>query len=390
MSKREHIEKMINRLNISKDGCKGIMLIDTDKNVNLMTCEMIKKLGEGKFGKAFLLKCDGKEYVIKQICAEYMLSKEHMKKYGDEFYKDEKAFALKHPKLVSYNTEKLEKSINKEIDSLKLVSSLEIGPNVYDSWLCNSSHYGYIVMEKLDMTLKEFVLECMKYYYLRNDLEGAIESIKKLNKLIEHLEDTKRKHKLYVEDIHSENVMIKFKKTKIEDLFNPYNLESIKHIDLGMGAFIIDDEKDNMFQRNLKAVRSIFKGFRLWVILATYSNDSKFKNFAQNVLKESLNIDYNKDVLNEYKNWLSSYGKYVELKEEDYAIIKALKKTDDKPSKKPVTKYDTDSSSDDEPQTKKKQPVKKPVTKYDTDSSSSSDDEPKTKKKQPVKQPSRR
>ena len=369
MAKREQIEELINRLKISEDsGCKGIMLIDTNKKINLMTCEMTKKLGEGKFGKAFLLKCDGKEYVIKQICAEYILSKEHMNKYGNEFYEDEKAFALKHPKLVSYNTEKLQRSINNEVKSLELVSGLKVGPKVYDSWIC--THCGYIVMEKLDMTLKDFAVESMKYYYLRNDLEGAIESIKKLNTLIEDLEDKKRKNKLSVEDIHTENVMIKFKNNKAEDLFKPSNLESIKHIDLGMGAGIVtsNDKTDLiMLERNLKAVRNIFRSFRLWILLATYSNEAKFNNFAQNVLKESLNIDYNKDIINEYKDWFSSYGKYVELKEEDYAILKALKQNTGK-KKQPVN-YDTDSSSDDEPpkkQASKKQPSKK--ANYDTDS----------------------
>ncbi len=394
MAKREQIEELINRLKINEDsGCKGIMLIDTNKKINLMTCEMTKKLGEGKFGKAFLLKCDGKEYVIKQICAEYTLAKEHMNKYGNEFYKDEKAFALKHPKMVSYNTEKLQKAINNEVKSLELVSELKVGPKVYDSWIC--THCGYIVMEKLDMTLKDFVVESMKYYYLRNDLEGAVESIKKVNTLIEELEDKKRKNKLAIEDIHSENVMIKFKNNKTEDLFKPSNLESIKHIDLGMGAGIIksNDKNDlNMLERNLKAVRNIFRGFRLWILLASYSNESKFNNFAQNALKESLNIDYNKDIISQYKDWFSSYGKYVELKEEDYAILNSLKQNAGKKQPTKKANYDTDSSSSDDDEPTKKKPTKKQPTKkvnYDTDSSSSDDDEP-TKKKPTKKQPTKK
>ena len=110
--KRSQVEDMINRLNTSEDGCKGIMLVDTKKNINLMTCEMMKKIGEGQFGKAFLLKCDGKEYVIKQICAQYMLKDDvDYDEYSDEFFKDQEAFSKKYPSFVTVNSTNLEKEI---------------------------------------------------------------------------------------------------------------------------------------------------------------------------------------------------------------------------------------------------------------------------------------
>ena len=182
MDKRTEVEEMINRLNTSEDGCKGIMLIDTKKNINLMTCEMVKKLGEGKFGKAFLLKCDGAEYVIKQICADYILigDTKFYNKYSDEFYKDQEAFATKYPSFVTPNSKNLEKnffwlnpfSYNFKFKKMKSIISkniyeetgtyfnLEFRPQISYKIFKNKNKYSLF-----DILLETFSVRNVQYKY---------------------------------------------------------------------------------------------------------------------------------------------------------------------------------------------------------------------------------
>ena len=348
MDKRTQVEEMINRLNTSE--CKGIMLVDTKKNINLMTCEMVKKLGEGKFGKAFLLKCDEAEYVIKQICSEYMLinngDNKFYNKYSDEFYKDQEAFATKYPSFVTPNSKNLEKNIKREIEGLELLSDLDLSPKVYDSWICKTSKRpcGYIIMEKLDMTLNDLIFESMKYYYLKNDVEGAIDSIKRIDYLINELADRRRKEKITVADIHTDNVMVKFRENNAEDLFRPDNIVSIKHIDLGYGAFIADTEKEVL--NNTKIVSGLFKGFIIWTRLLTYSSSPDFIKFVDKVLERSIGLVYD-DLIKEYREWWIDNSKYVEMREEDNIQIEAIKKMYPIQPKKRQVYYDSDDSDDD-------------------------------------------
>jgi hypothetical protein len=103
--------------------------------------------GEGKFGKAFLLKCDE---------AEYMLINNGDNKFynTDEFYKDHFCYH------VTPNSKNLEKNI--KIEGLELLSDLDLSPKVYDSWICKTSKRpcGYMV----DMTLNNIFFD----YIFRN------------------------------------------------------------------------------------------------------------------------------------------------------------------------------------------------------------------------------
>jgi len=349
MDKRTQVEDMINRLSTSEDGCKGIMLVDTKKNINLMTCEMVKKLGQGKFGKAFLLKCDGTEYVIKQICAKYLLSKDvDYDKYSDEFYKDEEAFANKYPSFVTPNSKNLEKEIRREIEGLELLSELDLSPKVYDSWICSTSSRpcGYIIMEKLDMTLNDLVFESIKYYYSKNDVKGAIASIKRIDELINDLADKRRQEKISIGDIHTNNVMVKFRDSNAEDLFRPDNIISMKHIDLGYGASRVDTEKQVL--SNTKIVGGLFKGFRIWTRLLTYSSSPEFISFVDNVLEESIGLEYD-DLIRQYRKWWIDNNEYVDMEDEDNIQIEIIKKMypiQPKQPKKKVVYYDSDDDDD--------------------------------------------
>jgi serine/threonine protein kinase len=352
MNKHDQIENLITTLTNKKGGCKGVTLVDTTKNINLMTCERIKKLGQGKFGKVYLLKCDGKEYVVKKICSQYILNKDVNKdKYSNEFYEDQVKFAKKYPSFVTHNVNKLEKEIMKEITALELLSKMKLSPKVYDSWLCKTSEHpcGYIVMEKFDMTLKTLVFESIKYYYLKKDVDGAVASIKKISKLIKELADKKKIEKIYVGDIHSDNVMVKFKNSDSKHLFEPDNLLEIRHIDLGMGAYVIDDEDDRGLKNNINSVGIFFRAFQIWSRLLVYSSEPKFVNFVDSVLEESLDLNY-PDLLKQYRSWYNTNKAYVEMEEEDEIQIKAINNLyPEKP--KPVVKrrvyYDSDTDDSD-------------------------------------------
>jgi len=349
MNKHKQIEGLVDRLSSKKGSCKGVSLVDTTRNIDLMTCEPMKKLGEGKFGKVFLLKCDGEEYVVKKICSKYILNKDvDYNKYSQEFFDDQTKFAKKYPNFVKPDLTKLEKEIMKEITSLELLSGLELSPKVYDSWICKTSEKpcGYIVMEKYDMTLNDFIYECIKYYYLKDDVDGAINSIKKLDKIIKELANKKKIEKITVGDIHQHNVMIKFKDSNKKHLFKPDNIVDIRHIDLGFGAYREDD--DRRLQNNINAVGNIFKGYRIWSRLLTYSSEPKFIKFVDNVLEECLDLNY-PDLLKQYRSWYNTNKEYVEMEEEDEIIIKAINKLYPEAPKKVVKRrvyYDSDSDSD--------------------------------------------
>jgi hypothetical protein len=201
-------------------------------------------------------------------------------------------------------------------------------------------------MEKYDMTLNDFIYECIKYYYLKDDVDGAINSIKKLDKIIKELANKKKIEKITVGDIHQHNVMIKFKDSNKKHLFKPDNIVDIRHIDLGFGAYREDD--DRRLQNNINAVGNIFKGYRIWSRLLTYSSEPKFIKFVDNVLEECLDLNY-PDLLKQYRSWYNTNKEYVEMEEEDEIIIKAINKLYPEAPKKVVKRrvyYDSDSDSD--------------------------------------------
>jgi len=254
--------------------------------------------------------------------------------YSDEFFKDQEAFSKKYPSFVTVNSTNLEKEIKREIDGLELLSELDLSPKVYDSWICKTSKRpcGYIIMEKLDMTLNDLIFESIKHYYLANDVNGAIETINKIDKLINELAEKRRREMIIVQDIHLDNVMVKFRANNIIGLFNPDNIVSIKHIDLGYGALRIDNE--NKVLNNTKIVSNLFKGFRVWTRLLTFSSSPDFISFIDTVLNGSIGLDYD-NLIKEYRKWWIDNKEYIEMKSDDDIRIEAIKKMYPIEAKKP-------------------------------------------------------
>ena len=176
----------------------------------LSSYTFIKELGQGGFGKTYLVEKNKKEYAVKEITT--------------------KNFFMSKKEMIHKN--------KKEIQTAIKMGKLNIGPKIYDSYICKDKGEVkmFLVMEHMtEGTLKEWLTSNT----LTSDYKKQI--LKKIKKM----------HSLnyYHVDTHLENIFVTKNKNKIEfyigDFGQSYSgLDDIKQI--------LSNNDMNMLQNSLR------------------------------------------------------------------------------------------------------------------------------------------
>lgn len=112
--------------------------------------------------------------------------------YNHTMFKNKKAMSLEY--------------FNHEVSQLEALAKINMAPKLYKSWICDKYdvHYGFIVMEKYDCSLKDIIIKRK----LSHDEEYMI------NKLIEKLHNTGYVHG----DLKPSNMGVKLLEKKIKSM----------------------------------------------------------------------------------------------------------------------------------------------------------------------------
>lgn len=172
-------------------------------------CNILKELGSGCFGRVYLVehKKTKQQYAMKVIDACFV-------GFDNQ---------LKH--------EHFKKCIAKEIEGLKLFSTYNIGPKLYDFWIIYPK--AYIMMEKMDMTLETYL----------SSVENKNEHFKTL---FHDVITIKEKYKLHHKDAQIHNIMVNLDEEK--------RVKEIKFIDCAY-SIIETDHDDKYFRREQDSLK---------------------------------------------------------------------------------------------------------------------------------------
>ena len=176
----------------------------------LSSYRFIKELGQGAFGKTYLVEKNKKEYAIKEITTKNMF--------------------IAKKEMIHKN--------KKEIQTAIKMGKLNIGPKIYDSYICNDKGEVkmFLIMEHMT---EGSLLKWMESNVLTSDHKQQIQmKIKKMHSL-----------NYYHADTHVENIFVTKNKNKIEFYIGDFGqsyagLNDIKHI--------LSNNDMNMLQNSLR------------------------------------------------------------------------------------------------------------------------------------------
>jgi serine/threonine protein kinase len=208
--------RKVKKKNSKRPSRSNYLLFGTDYKVPKKCAENFiseagKRIGTGSKGNVYDIGKDHK-YVVKILPFKVNIETYDCRSKVPKTWRD-----------CEQNTEE---EFQKEVEISTIMGELGIGPKVYSSFICtnvfspwldgflkgNTISAGFIVMQKLDMTLKEYKKKFKKDYTL-NRLKIAQMLSKKIIKM--YWEEN-----YFNRDIHGGNVMLKFdKRGNISDVF---------------------------------------------------------------------------------------------------------------------------------------------------------------------------
>jgi hypothetical protein len=143
-----------NKLNVILDGYmhKGV------KPVEIIFIDIL--CNDTTYGLIWNAKYEGKTCVVKMIMLKSGLYYDKFTNENAEFYKRDERYPFAHTKFLNHKA-MAEEQFTQEIKELEYLSKNKIGPKFFGSFSINrfGLHYGFIVMEKIDCSIKEVLVK---------------------------------------------------------------------------------------------------------------------------------------------------------------------------------------------------------------------------------------
>jgi len=222
---REFVEHLISKMEEAPRNCDNMKMVNKSNDLNMGTCKVEKKLGEGSEGGVYSFCCAGGcNYIIK-----------------------------------AYRTVKPQAQIDAEVENSKALSAKGLSPKVYDAWYCGKK--AFVVYEKVNgKSLAEYIAHAMVQAYKTHNTEIARQDayqdiIGAANTAANALLQKMLSQNIVHNDFNVDNIMV---------VGN--SLKNLKVIDLGdvvvnAGQRLISDRGEN--QKNMVYADPAWK-FWIW------------------------------------------------------------------------------------------------------------------------------